>query len=176
MEPPRKRTAAEVEETDKNAEAEEWSSYTLIPPEGQNKDRMAAMKKCVFFVQATRDEHQSIFNKWSKNANARSQNAWDKEFKLKLDWTASNEATFFTIGHILGHTRLPVTLNITIETIEDRQVCFYYPSGMYVDYHMIEGWLDKYFISKYDGDRRNRVGYENFHFVADRIIELNKSK
>ena len=148
------------------AEREDDKKPRLTPLDNVDDMTVARLKKCVFFVEATRDQRAALYNKFSDCADRRSQNAWDRECQLKFDWVASGTSTFVHAGYIKGNPELPVTLNITIESIGGKDVCFYYPSGNFADYKLIEEWLDLNFVTRSKDGDPNCTNAENFHFVT----------
>jgi hypothetical protein len=131
-----------------------------------DESTVTRLKKCVFFVEATREQRAALFSKFSRSADKRSQDAWARECQLKFDWLESGTSSFVRVGYIKGDPELPVTLDITIEKIDGKDVCFYYPSGTYADYNLIEEWLDLNLVTRMKNGRENRTNAENFHFLT----------
>lgn len=123
------------------------------------------LKRSSFFVEANKFEQ---FILWKDNYH----NNKDVD---KLEWVQDTSGFFREIGSI-GHNK-PVTVNFTFCIIGETYICFYYPSSRYVDYKMVEDWIEKNYPVKYDGDsRRAMVDAANFstckNFCKERFDEL----
>lgn len=118
--------------------------------------RMSAdekMKRVDFFVEADTFSREQLRIKYGCS-NRADDPAW-------LD---DGEGFGKTIGNIGLLPDKPVTIHFNFAAIGDKWVCFYRAISRYVDWDMIESYIDKNWPVKYDnGTRVARCDASNFH-------------
>jgi hypothetical protein len=124
--------------------------YTLILPSEVHSSRpvQSLLGGCDYFVEANYEERMGLHHRYSLSADRCMQNRPDIECKLKFEWQGNASSTSFHIGYIRGDKKIPVGINVTIEEVGGKKVCFYYASTRYADHQMVEDWFDKFFCKK----------------------------
>jgi hypothetical protein len=114
-----------------------------------NEEKLKAVD---FFVEADGYAVQSLWEKY-----------WYDKKVLRLDWIQDKSGFAKHIGDINGWKDMPVTCEFSFYIINGKYICFYNPSSNYVDWKMIENWIDNNYPVKYDTDRLARTNAMNFH-------------
>jgi len=110
------------------------------------------MKRVDFFVEADSFSQDQLYYKYGKSNRADAP-----------EWVNDGEGFGKTIGNIgIGKGR-PVTVHFSFAAIGDKYVCFYRALSRFVDWDMIEEYIDKNWPVKYDkGTRIARTDASNF--------------
>lgn len=98
-------------------------------------DTVDFLKDTYGFVEANSFEQMCLWEKFSMASLVRTTEniyVWQENLSGKL----------VCIGKI-ENTDKEVWLALTTSIINDKKIVFYYPSGAYVDWNMIDNWLDK---------------------------------
>lgn len=125
---------------------------------------MEKLKSSVFFVEANDFERHMLWNR-------------DHE---KYDWVEDSSGKYFFVGNVKG-TEHPVYVSCSYAEILGQRVCFYYPSGTWVDWDLIDAWLmEKSEMKRYDdGSRWPKCDAMNFHmalFFCSENQKVNNGK
>lgn len=122
-------------------------------------------------VEASRFEYHTLWRTYSK----RGQGATNKtDAIITFDWFESGHGLGVTVGHI---ARLPVFINLHVDTIEGHKVLFYEATSRAVDWTMIEEWLEKNLpdsAKRRDGVYLNKSDASNFVNVIWEIRDKEK--
>ena len=82
----------------------------------------------------------------------------------RLEWVQDSSGFSRVIGNIGKGANRPVNIDCHFYAIGDKYVCFYSSTLRFVDWTMVEEYIDKNFPVKYDSNlRRARVDANNFH-------------
>jgi hypothetical protein len=119
-----------------------------------NEEKLKAVD---FFVEADGYAVQSLWEKYY----------YDKKetegYNSRLEWIQDKSGFMKHIGDINGLKDMPVTCEFSFYIINGKYICFYSPGSNYVDWKMIENWIDTNYPIKYDTTRRARTNAMNFH-------------
>lgn len=118
------------------------------------------MKDAVFLVKATDFEKNTLWH----------QHAKDSGLCGPVDWLDTGDTHIETVGYCLtqaDHESFPIVVTLRWSTLNGRTVCFYHSTSLYVNWKMIEDWLEKNFTCR-------RCDASNFHLCLQHIKELNK--
>jgi hypothetical protein len=142
--------------------------FSLIDPDNVKALGMVSeMKECVFFTEATNDQKEAAFTRYSTYGEPHMQSAYDRRCNPKFDWTMSMSSTSFDIGYIMGIKKAVVLLRVSIDDIGGHKVCFYNACGRYVDHDLVEAWINTYFVKE---------TYQKRGDVGDMVHYLNKQR
>jgi hypothetical protein len=126
-------------------------------PTNDERLRMSTEEKLArvcFFIEADSFAEHEL---WAKHFY------YNKE-KDKLNWVQDNCASSIIVGHIDKQKKKPVVVVFSFMKIDDKYVCFYHPTSRYVDWTMIDEWIDKRYPVKYDSyTRRARTDANDFY-------------
>ena len=112
------------------------------------------MKRTDFFVEAESFTKDALYSKYFEN----------NEDKDKLYWLNDGAGFGKVVGHIDRLRRKPVTVLFTFAAIGDKYICFYNPTSRFVDWTMVENWIEKHCPVTYDnGTRSAMTDASNFH-------------
>lgn len=118
------------------------------------------LKRTDFFVEATSFEQHAIWKKYTKE----SRDPFDGRDINGVIWFHDSSGFGKTLGYIGVGKKRPVVVSFSWYAIGDKYVCFYHPTSRFVDWTMIEKWIEKNFPVKYDnGTRRAMTDADNFH-------------
>lgn len=121
----------------------------LIRMTGEEK-----LQRTNFFVEA---DSYSLHSLWKANF-------YSNEKPDKLVWIQDHSGFSRVIGHINKNKNMPVCVNFSFYIIGDKYICFYWPTSRYVDWDMVNDWIDKNYHRTYDGGTRiARDDANNFH-------------
>lgn len=112
------------------------------------------MKRVDFFVEAdtfSREQLDIRYGRGNNRADA-------------PDWNNDGQGFGKTVGYINGKEDQAVVVAFNFAAIGDKWVCFYHATSRFVDWTMIEKYIDDNWPVKYDnGTRTARVDASNFH-------------
>lgn len=107
----------------------------------------------VFFIEANGYETLSLWN----------------EFKDETKWEEDNMGFWQRIGFIDDDKNKPVCVSFSFVKIYGKRICFYDVTSRFNDSQMVENWLDKNYLVKWDNNTRTaRTNAMNFHHAVDR--------
>lgn len=121
------------------------------------------LAKTLFIVEATSFEQFSL---WETNAL----NSIHCRNKSPLKWEQMN-GWLVTVGR---YKKRPCCISVSWARINGRLIMFYHPTSQFVDWNMIDKWIDKHFQGKWDNQiRRAKIDAQNFHLCIQAIEEKN---
>lgn len=98
------------------------------------------LKDSVFFVEA----------------DSFSKSCLRKKYKDEVNWEFDDTGFLRQVGNIGKKTR-QVTISFSFAKIFGKRICFYYPTSRFVDYYMIEKYIETNWPLKYDNNSRKSM-------------------
>lgn len=128
------------------------------------------LRRTDFFVEANGFEKSQLWSQYYYDKK----NKKGELPKDVLEWVQDSGGFGKTIGYIGVGKKRPVTVHFSWYAIGDKYICFYEPTSRFVDWTMVEKWIEKNFPVMYDnGTRRAMTSASNFHncyhFCVDSI-------
>jgi len=120
------------------------------------------LRRTDFFVEANSFEESALWRKYVYEKPNRKMH--DNVDINGMEWLQDTAGFGKIVGHIGVGKKRPVGVHFSWYAIGDKYVCFYNPNTRYVDWDMVEKWIEKHFPVKYDnGTRRAMTDANNFH-------------
>lgn len=120
------------------------------------------LKRTDFFVEANSFETSALWRKYVYDKPNRKMH--DNVDINGIEWIQDTAGFGKIVGYIGAGKNRPVTINFNWYAIGDKYVCFYNPTSRFVDWDMVEKWIEKHFPVKYDnGTMSAMVDANNFH-------------
>jgi hypothetical protein len=125
----------------------------------QDRKSEEHLANTVFFIEASSFERIALW----------------KEYQDKRKWVECCSGFTRNVGFIKEDC--PVHLELFFVLIDRQTVCFYTSPSRYVDWTMIESYLDTKYPRRWDAGSRNaREDIERFHCCLQAIDEKNKKQ
>jgi len=134
------------------------------------------LRKCDYFVEADREASRCLYSRYAANANP---NFVPPFYRLtrKVQWKDENSFHYLSVACINDKgvvNERNMCVNFSFCTIGSLYVCFYYPSGRYVDFTALEHWIDTFYGKQCSSGGRARGDANNFHNLLIEIDKVNK--
>ncbi len=121
------------------------------------------LAKTLFIVEATSFEQYCL---WENNAS----NSIYCRYKNSLKWEQM-DGWLVTVGE---YRKRQCCISVSWARINNKLVMFYYPTSRFVDWNMIDKWINKHFQGKWDKQtRKAKTDAQNFHLCIQAINEVD---
>lgn len=118
-------------------------------------------KETIFFVEANSYEQLAIYREFMKD-NKRGVYEQDPSGIMR------------TIGFINGDATMPVCVCFSFYYLDGYRFCYYYVSGRYADYTMVEEYIKETYPRTYGNGILAMTDAMNFHRIYSAVEELKK--